>query len=305
MNLPNTVIIGPPKCGTTSLFRWLNDHPDVFGRRETHYFTDAGNPINRQYKKVYWKDGVDGYLEYFKDCPQGVKLILESTPNYLYQETALQFFSNCKPQPNIIISLRKPSKQIFSAFSYAQNNLSVAPKNISFSYFVDLLLSGEIDKIEKDFYPFEGSFYYLSKLLDFNTYYKWLLLWKERFPRENLHLLIFEEVVSNPQETVSGLAKSLGIDPYYYKDYDFSNKNKTVGKEIKNWFLHKQLIFLSRLIPRKAFRGKIKRLYLKLSQRETVIPKADPITLEALDNYFLEKNKKLEEIFNLDLSIWD
>jgi hypothetical protein len=54
MSLPNLVIAGAPKCGTSSLFYWLADHPQACGStvKETFYLMDEEHPLRRK-RKVF------------------------------------------------------------------------------------------------------------------------------------------------------------------------------------------------------------------------------------------------------------
>ena len=67
--LPNLVIAGAPKCGTTSIHRWLSAHPQSFGARqkELRYFVDEGYPLlSRHNFKIC---GLQGYQKFFS-CKQ-------------------------------------------------------------------------------------------------------------------------------------------------------------------------------------------------------------------------------------------
>ena len=88
--LPNVVIAGAPKCGTTSLFAWLADHPDVCGSnvKEARYFLDPDDPLFDEISN-FRDHGLAGYEAYFTDCEERkAQVVLEATPVYLYQQTA-------------------------------------------------------------------------------------------------------------------------------------------------------------------------------------------------------------------------
>ena len=67
--LPNTVIAGAPKCGTTSLFRWLNDHPDACGSttKEPRYLIDPDSCLFDKTSNFH-DHGLEGYEAYFEHC---------------------------------------------------------------------------------------------------------------------------------------------------------------------------------------------------------------------------------------------
>jgi hypothetical protein len=67
MPLPNLIIGGAPKCGTSSLFQWLADHPEVCGSRvkEIFYLMDRDHPLLKA-ESNFHNHGLCGYESYFK-----------------------------------------------------------------------------------------------------------------------------------------------------------------------------------------------------------------------------------------------
>lgn len=63
--LPNLFICGVPKAGTSSLHRWLSDHPDAFGAldKEARFFMDPGGHIHRPDFNI--ANGLEGYRSQF------------------------------------------------------------------------------------------------------------------------------------------------------------------------------------------------------------------------------------------------
>ena len=81
------------------LFTWLVDHPEVCGSvfKETRYFLDPGHPLLDP-RSNYHEHGMAGYASHFRDCDgASARLILEATPHYLYQQTALEMLSEFDP----------------------------------------------------------------------------------------------------------------------------------------------------------------------------------------------------------------
>ncbi len=68
MSLPNVVIVGAPKCGTSSVFAWLADHTEVGSShvKETFYLMDKGNPLLKPHSNFH-EHGLEGYKAYFED----------------------------------------------------------------------------------------------------------------------------------------------------------------------------------------------------------------------------------------------
>jgi hypothetical protein len=302
MKLPNLIIAGAPKAGSSSLFHWLAAHPEVYGApcKETFYFIDRDSSLCRP-KANYNLHGLDLYESFFPDCPDNIKIVLEATPHYIYQQTAKEFFANCDPQPHVIFLLRDPAKRIFSSFSFVQNNLARLDSNLTFEQMTDLLLDETGELAKKLNYPADSFFYeWLSTQLPNNRYYDFISSWAELFPKEKIHIILFEEMIANPQETLIQLAINLGIDPVFYQNFYFEKRTQTMA--IKNKFVHQMLLKLAPYLATSKIRGLLKSMYFKFNSSA---PKsATSESLSRLKAYFRPYNQQLAEKFNLNLNSW-
>ena len=143
--LPNAVIAGAQKSGTTSLYRWLADHPDVCGSnvKEARYLMDPGTFFFK--KASNFRDhGFEGYEAYFRHC-EGLspKVVLEATPTYLYQRTAPEVLSQIAPMPHVIFVFRKPSERAYSHFRYFKDTKARIARGIEFREFVTLAMKDD------------------------------------------------------------------------------------------------------------------------------------------------------------------
>lgn len=102
MNPPDFAIIGAPKCGTTALYTYLKERPDVFmpDLKEPHFFaSDFGN-----YRRIQeW----ESYLEMFAAAPPGA-ILGEASVWYLFSEIAVPAIVEANPEVRIIVMLRDP-----------------------------------------------------------------------------------------------------------------------------------------------------------------------------------------------------
>ena len=302
MKLPNLIIAGAPKAGSSSLFHWLAAHPEVYGApcKETFYFIDRDSSLLRP-EANYNLHGIEGYQAFFPNCPEDAKIVLEATPHYIYQQTALDFFAKCETQPHVVFLLRKPAKRVFSSFSFVQNNLARLDSNLTFEQVTELMLD-ETGELAKNLdYPADSFFYeWLNTQLPNNCYYDFIARWAERFPSEKIHIILFEEMVADPQATLMKLATSVGIDADFYRDFYFEKRTQTVA--IKNRFTHELLMKLAPFLGTSKIRELLKSLYFKFN---TTPPKpAAETSLERLEAYFQPHNQKLAEAFNVNLEAW-
>jgi hypothetical protein len=302
MKLPNLIIAGAPKAGSSSLFHWLAAHPEVYGApcKETFYFIDQDSSLLRP-EANYNLHGLEPYQSFFPNCPEDVKIVLEATPHYIYQKTALDFFAACETQPHVVFLLRKPAKRVFSSFSFVQNNLARLDSNLTFEQITDLLLDETGELAQKLHYPPDSFFYeWLNTQLPNNCYYNFIAPWAKRFPQEKIHIILFEDMVADPQAVLIQLAKSIGIDTDFYQDFYFEKRTQTIA--IKNRFTHTLLLKLAPLLGTSQIRGMLKSLYFKFNAAP---PKpAGKESLERLEEYFRPHNEKLAEAFNLNIEAW-
>ena len=113
--LPNTIIVGAQKAGTSSLFSYLTQHPAIQGscRKEVHYFDGGFDPRVDSYKKgQYW------YRAHFplKTKVARQNRIIEATPSYLFIPSVPERIVSLIPDAKIIAVLRDPAERAISNF---------------------------------------------------------------------------------------------------------------------------------------------------------------------------------------------
>ncbi len=105
MRLPNLIIAGINKSGTTSIYRYLADHPECCGSKikETCFYLGKN-------------DEVSGYEKYFEDC-NDEKVVFEATPGYFYcGDTIAYKIKKQIKEVKIIIALRNPTDRLYSYY---------------------------------------------------------------------------------------------------------------------------------------------------------------------------------------------
>lgn len=106
--LPDVVIVGAMKGGTTSLFAYLCQHPEVHGSiiKEVHYF-------NRNFRR-----GESWYRRHFTRRPGGV--VLEGTPDYMFHTTSFERLQMALPNARIVVVLRNPVTRAYSHYHHSR-----------------------------------------------------------------------------------------------------------------------------------------------------------------------------------------
>ena len=155
-NLPNLVIAGVNKAGTTSLFDYLASHPEICASaiKETGFFL----PCRYSNEKLA---PLNEYKSLFR-C-QGERIIMEATPGYFYGGTGLASkIYTTLPGVRIVIILREPLSRLISFFHFMKNMLLV-DKDMSLNEYIlrcTKLSEAELKERNKNkFFGVEGGCY--------------------------------------------------------------------------------------------------------------------------------------------------
>ncbi len=205
--LPDFLIVGVMKGGTTSLYRYLAQHPDVLPpfRKEIKYF-DCN----------YFK-GPEWYRAHFplrQKFTSGNKLTGEATPYYIFHPTAHERVASALPQVKSIIILRNP---IDRAYSHYQHMVRVGREPLSFEDAIAAepeRLAGEAEKVAADSrYP---TFMHLQySYLGRSTYLPQIKRWHSLFPKERVLILHSEDLYHNPAVIMEQVQAFLGLNTWH------------------------------------------------------------------------------------------
>lgn len=293
--LPNLVIAGAPKCGTSSIHSWLAAHPDVLGSvpKETYYFVDRGTHMYKSGKHI--DTGLDGYGSFFH-AQSGFRpsVVFESTPSYLYSATALRYLPDLRSCPRFIFVLREPSSQIYSMFQYFRNNWDWIPRSMSFSDYLVCARTGS--------HSFKGNELARDALRN-AAYVDFLLRWRDRVGPDRMHVVLFDDLLLDQRAFMQALAGYLGLDASWYDDYPFSKDNETY--QPRSGLLQRLNVAVRGALPSGPTYRALRRLYRRLNTRRPPPPTdADLDVLLELRDEYTEANARLAVAFHLDISSW-
>lgn len=279
--LPNFLVIGVEKGGTTWLHAQLKKHPDIFmpPTKEVHFF----NKFNSNFiAHDYFKQGLDWYQEFFKEY-NGQKAIGEVTPMYICDAEAPARIKQTLPEVKLIAMLRNPVNRAYSHYWMAKQ------KNHTQLSFEEVIEQKEPRFIER------------------GLYYQQLKTYYELFDRQQIMVLFFDEVFKNPEYWLSEVCRFLGVDPCFfhnnpsihekvfeasaYKSAALLNKQMYLVHEMR-----KSKVFSSLLnwMKRRGFSDKIKKMntvekpYEKITEHDAAV----------LRDYYSEDLKALSSLLN-------
>ena len=122
---------------------------------------------------------MNGYEYFFDDCSnQRQKVVLEATPDYLYQRTPLEVLPMLNPVPTIIFILRKPENRVYSLFQFAKNSIGVIEPEMTFPRFIEKVKDKQTDHF--------GRRLIQKNVLDHSKYIVYIARWMEAFKPEKI-----------------------------------------------------------------------------------------------------------------------
>jgi hypothetical protein len=195
--LPNFVIVGVSRAGTTTMFNTLSRHPQVLASstKETRYFQAVryGEPLAP----------LADYEAYFRRY-SGQPVVMECTPDYFYggQATAIAIKQTCDPRVAII--LREPASRLISFFQFMQGRLQL-PADMTLADYVArcrAMPAAEMDTRAANNYT----------ALWGGQYARFLPSWLEAYP-DRCDIYFFDDLQSDPLSLLADQCVSLGIDP--------------------------------------------------------------------------------------------
>jgi len=199
--LPDALIIGAQKCGTSSLHNYLTQHPGVIAplRKEVHYFDDNYRRGEHWYRAHFGRAGGPG-------------INLDSSPYYLFHPLAAQRAHELLPDAKLIVMLRDPVRRAYSHYWHERDKrretlsfkdaLDAEQQRIARD--ADRLARGEIDS-SRD----HRRYSYVAR----GRYAEQLECWLAFYPARQLRVVRFESFVQEPLSTLNETLAFLGLAP--------------------------------------------------------------------------------------------
>lgn len=229
-SLPNLIIIGAQKAGTTSLFYYLSQHPQLVPsiRKEVHYFDGGLDPTSDDFLR-----GEKWYRAHFPRTKEikSSDVVFEATPSYLYHPEVPNRIHNLIPSVKMIALLRNPTERAISQYFHEKR------KNQENLPIMDALLAEE-DRLklilERKNYKDSAFFRFSYKLR--GHYYEQLNRFFNYFEQNQLLILSSEYFFQNTGKALEQISHFLGIDmnltPYDLEPKHVSKNKVEVDREV-------------------------------------------------------------------------
>src|SRR5215218_4250689 len=305
MTMPNFFIIGAQKAGTTSLYHYLNQHPQVYMSpvKEPFFFdheiSSNGEVVQQEFaghQQAPRFVNLEEYHALFRGA-DGETAIGEASPLYIYAPGTPERIKELIPEARTVALLRNPADRAYSAFLHALR-IGVEP-HTDFAQ----ALREEEERIR-------NGWHYVFHYRNRGLYYEQLKRYYEVFGRERVRVWLYDDLKDDPASVVRSVFRFLGVDDAFIPDTSSKHnpagvpQNRTARDIIRTMdktvgVLGKVLPPPSRILPMvlKTRRGVQSRLL-------TEPPPIDPEIRGKLIKGYSEDIFKLQELIGRDLSIW-
>ena len=305
--MPNFVIVGATKAGTTSLYHYLKQHPDIYMPtiKEPKFFKVEEGTVPRENGPQGWREGASHVrtLEMYQGLFQNARNERargEASPQYLYFPDVPPRIHRYIPDATIIAVLRNPVDRAFSAFLHLIRDGKEVHTDFAAA------LRDEPQRIQDGWSPL-----YHFRAQGF--YYEQLTRYYELFDADKIHVYLYDDLQKDPAALTRNIFAALGVDETFVPDFATQHNISGIPKSRVFHQLHDLLrgsnqslvkTLGKKLLPKSA-RGKVRARALKTLQSGNLEkPSYPPEARAELIEAYREDVGKLQGLLDRDLSHW-
>jgi len=296
VRFPSFFVIGAGRSGTTSLHRYLSQHPDLYLARKNPGFFYCGETNGEQTtgssmpKAEHFIASRDDYLRLFAKAPPEA-LTGDVSPVYLASTRVAARIANCRPDAKLIALLRNPADRVYSRYiSRKRDGLEQTPT------FEALLDRERLETLVRD--DAHGTYLAGGMVSHFlQTYYDF-------FPRAQIAVFLYEEFAANTADVMRRICAFLGVNEHF--PFNVSEIHNRGGGRIQNKLLGK--IWAASEPARRSLRPllpeKLRDRAFRNITNQTVKVSLNPETRLALAELYRSEIIRLQKMVGADLSTW-
>lgn len=288
--VPNLFIVGAPKCGTTSLYHFLNSHPDVdmSPMKEPHYlaFNDR-----KEYESIF---GYKNFYTTLRKNPKPVvteaayfdlfkadghfEIVGEASTSYLYSKLAPKRIYEKYNSGNlrILIFLRNPAERAYSQFLHHVRD------GLEFTDDFFEAFWGEEERLHL------GPFWHYRKM---GFYAEQVKKYIDLFGRDKIKVIKFEDFKKNPNRVKTEICEFLGIEMSKIQPSDMQHNKTGVPK---NKLIHRFFLTFSRIPYARDIKKRIPEAWLNIFKKV----KSKNLSRPSLD---ADKKRKILKLYQEDI----
>jgi hypothetical protein len=221
--MPNFLVIGAARSGTTSLHHYLGSHPEIYMSplKEPNFFAFEGGRFDLEHDAPGWHNwsrystsDLDDYRALFRDV-KNEKAIGEVSPSYMRSSEAAERIRRAIPDARLVAILRDPATRAYA--NYMGRLRDGTERNSDPRDAIGGALSGRGPGWRRKLY------------VDIGFYHERLRPFYERFDREQIRVVLFDDFVRDAHGVLRDLFSFLGVDPGFEPDTSIAyNSSGTV-----------------------------------------------------------------------------
>ena len=281
--------IGAPKSGTTWLSACLADHPEIgfAADKEVYYFADSEARTYFEAGFEYYERGPEWYHRQFPR-DSGARVFGEYSVSYMYDPRSAERIAAYRPDIKLLVALRSPVEMVYSWYWFNRNGL-IADLPETFEATMEIPY-------------FRGLGHYHRALEPFF----------ERFAREQIHVLLHDDIRADDRAALREVYSFLGVDPEFEAPSTERQVNPAKATRFPALQRTGQLVYstlqkiplASTVINSRPFEKVVLSLYQRVNQRPMQYPPIDEDTRRRLAGGYLRDLEQLERLIGRDLSAW-
>ena len=294
MKYPNFLIIGVQKAGTTSIYNYLRQHPQVYMSpiKETNFLEKDWEKVGKE-QSLYNSNGIDTWEKYcqlFAGAKDEIALG-EASPNYLFHyKSSVERILKYVPEAKLIAILRNPIERAYS--DYLMHIRDEIGEQLSLKAEIELRPRSSF-LLKKGFYSTQLQYYF------------------EHFDKSQIKIYLYDDLKANPVKLMQDLYKFIGVDNSFYPDMSEKVQTAQIPKSrLVNKLLRKQNPVRSfvaknlKLFLPEAQRQKLRSQLIKLNSDGKDKAKLNQEERKILQDLYQEEIVSLQELIGRDLSSW-
>lgn len=277
-------IVGAPKSGTTSLYHYLDEHPDIemSNLKEPNFFSDESLQFQNIYNIKNRVNTLEKYHALFKrrdECLKG-----EASVSYLFYEDVPEKIFSYNPEAKIIIILRNP---IDRAYSHYLMDHSLG------------LISDSFHNIIRKKSKHKKSDFFYQQYIEVSKYTAQISRYFKVFKKENIYIIDYEEFKSNTSHIVGCVFSFLGLNNKFRPDLKQRYNIYTAPRNSFIRFCYTNIPFrnnVANFLPR-YLRNIIKRILFTNDKKPIMLEKNKLLLKECFKNDVRQLSKLLDQDF--------
>ncbi len=239
-SLPDVLIIGAQRCGTSSIYKYLSGHPQAYPslRKEIEYFSTRFAEGEHWYRAHFPLAATRAARSRLRTKPT---VAFEATPDYLLHPMAAQRAAELLPEAKIIALVRNPIDRAISQYGH-NRRLGQEPLSL------EEALESEDDRLSNEFNLIAADPDYHARSLRRYSYVargkyaEQLARWNGWYPQDQIMVVRFEDLTADPPATLSAIESFIGIEEWHppeFANHSYGRSGRSGGPAVDDEILRR------------------------------------------------------------------